>query len=103
MIIVESRGRVPVRLTTERWGHIIAQHPEMETQRERVLETVNQPDMIQVGDFGELLAVRLYPQTPLTRKYLIVAYRETAANDGFILTAYLARRPSARRTILWKP
>ena len=103
MIIVESRGKVPIRLTTERWAHIIAQHPEMATQRERVLETIKQPEMIQVGDFGELLAVRLYPQTPLTRKYLIVAYRETAANDGFILTAYLTRRPSTRRTILWKP
>ncbi len=83
--------------------HIIAQHPEMATQRERVVETVKQPEMIPAGDFGELLAVRLYPQTPLTQKYLIVAYRETAANDGFVLTAYLARRPSTRRTILWKP
>lgn len=103
MIIVESRGKVPIRLTTERWAHIITQHPEIATQRDRVLETVKQPEMIQAGDFGELLAVRLYPQTPLTRKYLIVAYRETAANDGFVLTAYLARRPSTRRTILWKP
>jgi hypothetical protein len=74
----------------------------MTTQRERVLETITQPEMIQAGDFGELLAVRLYPKTPLTQKYLIVAYRETATNDGFILTAYLARRPSTRRTTLWK-
>lgn len=103
MIIVESRGKVPIRLTTERWAHIIAQHPEMATQRERVLETIKQPDMIQAGDFGELLAVRLYPQTPLTRKYLIVAYREIPPADGFVLTAYFARRTSTRRSILWKP
>ena len=36
-----------------------------------------------------------------TQKCLIVAYRETAVDDGFILAAYLARRPSARRRITW--
>jgi hypothetical protein len=102
MIIVESRNKVPIRLTTERWNHIIAQHPEIATQRNRVLETIHAPELIQAGDFGELLAVRLYNQTPLTRKYLVVAYRELAADDGFILTAYLARRPSVRRETLWK-
>jgi hypothetical protein len=64
MVIVRSQNDIPIRLTTERWAHIIKQHPEMATQRERVLETVNAPEMIQAGDFGELLAIRFYPQTP---------------------------------------
>ncbi len=63
----------------------------METQRARVLQTVSAPDAIQKGDFGELLALRFYSQTPLTQKHLIVAYRELGETDGFILTAYLAR------------
>jgi hypothetical protein len=58
--------------------------------------------MIQEGDFAELLAIRFYSRTPLTSKYLIVAYRELGPRDGFILTAYLAARPSARRTTLWR-
>ncbi len=102
MILIISRNGVPVRLTTERWDHIINQHPEMATMRDKVLETVGTPDMIQSGDYGEILAVRHYPVTPLTSKHLIVAYRESAADDGFILTAYLARRPSARREVIWK-
>lgn len=101
MIIVRSVNNVLIRLTTERWDHVVRQHPEMATQRERVLETVNAPDLIQKGDFGELLTLRLYAQTPLTRKYLIVAYREMTTMDGFILTAYLARRPSSRRETVW--
>jgi hypothetical protein len=101
MIAVYSKNNVPIRLTLERWQHIIKQHPEMTAQRERILETVSEPDMVQAGDFGELLAVRFYSKTPLTQKYLVVAYRETAVDDGFILTAYLARRPSARRRIIW--
>jgi hypothetical protein len=58
--------------------------------------------MIQQDDFDELLAVRFYPETPLTRKFLVVAYRELGPEDGFILTAYLTRRPSARRVTIWK-
>lgn len=103
MILVRSRNGISVRLTTERWEHIVGRHPEMSTMRDQVLETITNPDLIQAGDFGELLAVRLYNKTPLTRKHLIVAYREIAPDDGFILTAYLARRPSSRREVIWKP
>jgi len=102
MLIVHSHNGAPVRLTEERWQHIVRRHPEMDNQRERVLETLAEPDMIQQGDFGELLAVRFYPETPLTRKFLVVAYREVSPEDGFILTAYLTSRPSARRAMIWK-
>ena len=102
MFIVYSRNGVPIRLTEERWQHIVRRHPEMDDQRERVLETLVEPDMIQQGDFGELLAVRFYPETPLTSKFLVVAYREVSSEDGFILTAYLTRRPSVRRETIWK-
>lgn len=102
MILVMAYNGIPVRLTTERWEHITSQHPEMATMRDAVLETVSTPDMIQAGDFGELLAIRHFAKTPLTSKYLVVAYRESTANDGFILTAYLARKTSARRELKWK-
>lgn len=61
MLIIRSRNGVPVRLTEERWQHIVRRHSEMREQRERVLETVSEPDLIQRGDFAELLAVRFYP------------------------------------------
>jgi hypothetical protein len=102
MLIVDSRNGVPIRLTKERWQHILYRHPEMEDQHERVLETLEEPDEIQKGDFGELLAIRLYPETPLTRKHLVVVYREISPEDGFVLTAYLMVSPSARRVTIWK-
>ena len=102
MLVVHSRNGVPVRLTEERWRHVVGQHPEMDGQREKVLETLDDPDMIQDGDFGELLAVRRYSETPLGQKYMVVVYSEVSAEDGFILTAYLTRRPSVRRETLWK-
>ena len=102
MLIVHSRNGVPIRLTQERWQHIVRRHPEMDDQRALVLETLAQPEMIQEGDFGVLLAIRFYAQTPLTSKFLVVAYREIDAEDGFCVTAYFTRRPSARRILVWK-
>ena len=102
MLIVHSRNGIPVRLTEERWQHIVRRHREMTDQRGRTLETIAEPDTIQQGDFGELLAIRFYPQTPLTSKFLVVAYKEVSSEDGFILTAYFTSQPSARRVTVWK-
>ncbi len=102
MIIVKSRNNIPIRLTTERWKHITTRHPEMDGQKEHVLETLTDPDLIQEGDFGELIAMRHYEKTPLTSKYLVTIYKETEDTDGFIVTAYYATRPSERRREIWK-
>ena len=101
MQVVLSKNNIPIRLTDERWSHIGSRHPEMQLHKTQVLETIKKPDLIQAGDFGVLLAVRLYPRTALTSKYLIVAYREFSETDGFVLTAYLSKRPASRRT-LWR-
>ena len=102
MPIVRSRNGVPVRLTEERWQHIVRQHPEVDGQREKVLEALAEPDVVQKGDLDKLLAVKFYPETPLSEKFLVVVYREVSAEDGFILTAYVTRRPSSRRETTWR-
>ena len=101
MDITQSVANVPIRLTDERWRHIIVGHPELATQRERVIETLADPDLVQSGDAGGLLAIRYYEQTPLTSKFLVVAYRETSRNDGFVLTAYFTRCHSTKRETIW--
>ena len=55
MLIVHSHNGVPTRLTEERWQHIMQRHPDMETQRERILETLTEPDMIQEAILGHYL------------------------------------------------
>lgn len=97
MLIVLSVDGVPIRLTDERWGHIARRHPEMELLKNRVLECVRKPHLIQQGDSGEKLAV-----TRVGGLYLVVAYREVSEFDGFILTGYLTRQYSAKREVLWK-
>jgi hypothetical protein len=99
MLIVRSQRGIPIRLTDERWEHIIRRHPEVLGLRDAVLETVSDPDMIQEGDFGELLAIRGLSGIG---KSVVVVYREGNEDSGFVLTAYVTSRPSARRRIKWK-
>jgi len=102
MFVVCSHDGVSVRLTEERWQHIIHRHPEMNGQREQVLATVSKPDMIQMGDTGELLAIRYLRHTPVGSKFMTVAYREINPEDGYVLTVYFTNRPAAWRSLLWK-
>ncbi|MBF0518876.1 MAG: hypothetical protein HQK92_04050 [Nitrospirae bacterium] len=101
-MIVKSVNKVPIRLTIERWNHIVRRHPELDEQKDKVIQCVTLPDLIQIGDFGELIAIRFYEKTPLTSKYLVVVYKELNENDGFIITAYYTSIPSERRITIWK-
>ena len=92
---------MPIRLTGERWAHICRRHPELVNQREKIVETLNGPSEVLRGDFGEKLAIRFYRRTPLTSKYLVVAYREIDPADGFVVTAYFTRRVTQWRERLW--
>jgi hypothetical protein len=71
-------------------------------QEKRVLETIESPEMVLSGDYGEKLAVKFYRTTPLTSKYLVVAYKELSSTDGFVVTAYFARKVADWREVLWK-
>lgn len=98
-LIAVSRADVPVRLTSERWAHIVEEHCELAGLREEVLETVAAPECVYQGVAGELLAVR----TLSDRLSLVVVYREISADDGFIITAFVTSRPDrmARRPRIW--
>ena len=104
MISVNSKNNTLIRLTDERIKHININHPETKNCTSWILETIETPDLILAGDFGEFIAVRLYNKTPVTfDKYLTVVYKETSKLDGFILTAYFSRSINEKREIVWKP
>ena len=92
-----SRTGVPIRLTEERWFHIVENHDDLAGYYDDVLATVEDPDVILQGDAGALVAAkRVAP-----RRHLAVVYREASRHDGFVVTAYFTRR-LARRTVLWR-
>ena len=104
MISVNSKNNRLIRLTDERIRHISENHPEMMNCIAWILEAIENPDLILTGDFGELIATKLYEKTPVTSdKYLTVVYKETSEFDGFILTAYFSRTINKTRRVIWKP
>jgi hypothetical protein len=97
---VVSKNGVLIRLTEERWEHIIEQHAELQDSKSQILQTVRDPQRVVAGTDGELLAVK-----PIqSGKQLVVVYRELK-DDGFIITAYITSRiqPLDRRKQLWPP
>lgn len=102
MIVAFSVNGVPIRLTEERLRHILNNHPELKDGKERILKTISNPDLVQRGDIGSLLAIKKFDKTPVTEdKYLVVAYKEVTNLDGFVLTAYYTSY-LRKRIILWK-
>jgi len=100
-ITVTSRAGVPIRLTDERWGHIVEQHCELAGLREEVLETVTEADRVVAGGSGELLTIRAMEEG----RAIVVVYREVDPADGFVITAFLTKRLGSlsRRRQLWPP
>ena len=100
MDVVRSVAGVPIRLTDERWEHILVGHPELTEERDSVLVVIEHPQSVMAGRDGVLLAVRPVDH----RKWIVVAYVQNDATDGFVLTAYLTRRdPRRGRETAWSP
>ncbi len=97
MDIAFSIEGVPVRLTTERWFHIVENHDELAGYYDNVLETIEQPQWILRGHNGAFVAVQNYGH----RRYLSVIYRQVSADDGFVITAYFTTDLD-REKIVWK-
>ena len=58
MEIAISVNSVPIRLTEERWEHIIEHHDYLRNYRDAILNTVEQTQWILPGQRGSLIAVQ---------------------------------------------
>ncbi|MCZ6633434.1 MAG: hypothetical protein O7G87_08520 [bacterium] len=100
---VPSINRRTIRLTYRQWVHITESHDYMVGNREKVLETIADPDQLIGGDFGETIALRHYSRTNITEKTCVVIYRDEM--DGFIITAFMTSRSdkiSRKGNVSWK-
>lgn len=77
-----------IELTDERWHHIIIEHPEVKSLKDRLSEILSQPDMVKRSgrDKDVLLYYRYYPDI-LRGKYLIVVVK--LKERPFLLTCYV--------------
>jgi len=78
-----------VRISEERWSHILSNHPEMEGQYLKLKETLLNPDRIvsSNSDPSVNLYYRKYSTELVGEKYLCMVIK-TKETDVFMLTAY---------------
>ena len=93
----DSVNGVPIRLTDERWEHILDSHPEMASLRETVLDAVENPDYILASRRRALAAVIVLGR----RAFLHVFYVEKGRHDGFVLSARVAETMDKAK-IIWR-
>ncbi len=98
MEIAYSVNDIPIRLTEERWEHIVSNKPYMESYYERILDAIEKPIFVLRGYSGSLVAILSVGR----QRYLHVVYKEASQDDGFIITAFIARKYN-RRMIVWSP
>jgi len=91
-----------IRVTSRQWAHIVEAHDYMAGNLDKVLETLADPDSLAEGEAGATLALRLYAETNIPRKAVVVVYRDEA--DGFVITSFMTSRPdriARRRAVTW--
>lgn len=96
-----SVSGVKIRLTQERWNHIIIAHQEIKSKDfPRIMKVISGPDFILRGNKGECLAVK---KVTGKENWLVVPYKEIDQEDGFVLTAYFSNDLSwlLKKEIIW--
>lgn len=96
MEIVNSVNGVPIRLTYERWYHIIENHDDLASYFYDVLETIEKPELVVRGNKGSLKAAKSFGR----KKWLVVIYKEVSKKDGFVITAYFLEE-KAKGEVIW--
>jgi len=92
--VVESEYGVPIRLSEERWSHILKGHRELGDFQVELLLTVSRPEAVYrppPDRSPQFAAVRGFERLRSfgLAENLVVHYREVSVDDGFILTSYV--------------
>ena len=99
MELVKSVNGIPIRLTDERWVHIIENHDDLAGYYDEIVGTIEHPDYVIEGYKGALIALKQVR----AGKFLAVVYREISDSDGFIITAYFTSRIKLEReAVVWQ-
>ncbi|MDA3898183.1 MAG: hypothetical protein PF482_18770 [Desulfobacteraceae bacterium] len=99
MDILKSINEVPIRLTDERWVHIVENHDDLAGFYDEIIDIIEYPEYIIKGYRDALIALRQIRKG----KFLCVVYKEITAEDGFVITAYFSSKILLdREEIIWQ-
>ena len=98
MEVAFSKNGVPIRLSYERWYHIVENHDDLVSHFHEILDAIEGPDFVARGSHGALKAVKNMGK----QRWMVVVYRESSRQEGFVITAYfLSKRPKGE--VVWRP
>ncbi len=93
----DERWTSRTRSQTSPSGSPVENHDEMAGYYDDVLAVIEDPELVLQGHRGSLIAAHGCGRD----RYLMVIYKELSADDGFVITAYFARKPDRSR-VTWK-
>lgn len=98
-----SKHNKEIRLTAERWAHIVESHDYMTGNQDVVLETLESPDIIVGGTKDERIAIKRYAKTSIPEKHAVGIYNEQEI-DGFVIAAFMTSKPGkiTKKGVEWK-
>ena len=99
---VQDIANRAIRLTDERLAHLETDHPEMQGQVAKIVETMIDPDRIirSSTDAQVELFYKHYLSTPVTTKFLCVVLK-VLSDDNFIITAFFTNAVK-KGDVIWE-
>jgi hypothetical protein len=100
---VISKNGKEIKLSEERWYHIVESHDYMAGNQDIIFETLESPDIILEGKKEEFIALKYYAKTSISEKHAVVIYKEQE-KDGFVITTFMTSKPESiiQKGVVWK-
>lgn len=89
--IIDKSGR-KLRMTGWNWEHIVRRHPEISAEKERMIETLKNPDKItnSLKDEKARFYYKYYKHRKSVNKFLMILVKYLNG-EGFIISAHFVR------------
>jgi hypothetical protein len=102
VLLIQDIWSRKIRLTDERLNHLETDHPEMQGQAPKIVETMNDPDSIIRSRIDSQVEMfyKHYSSTPVTTKFLCVVLK-VLLDDNFIITSYFTNTVK-KGEVIWE-
>ena len=89
---VEDKTGRKLRMTDYNWYHIVRKHPEIASQKEKIIETLEKPDKITISLEDEEIKYyyKYYKNLPSPYRFMRVIAKYLNGK-GFILTSHFVK------------
>ncbi len=97
--VISKTGK-KIRLTEVQWAHMSSKHPELVSQIDSMMMTVQDPDFIYHSPGEENFHyLKFFRETPVTEKYLLLIIKHLN-REGFIITGFFVSKIKTKNKVL---